>query len=117
MFLRVGTLSHATVFVGTAEDETLYSSQGLNDSVSASHNKVDTSAKAEAPTSEHQLKRSLGLFDSTMLVAGSMIGSGIFIVSSEMARNVGSPGWLLLSWVITGVLTLTAALSYGESLQ
>ena len=49
-----------------------------------------------------------------MLVAGSMIGSGIFIVSSEMARNVGSPGWLLLSWVITGVLTLTAALSYGE---
>src|SRR5208337_4581567 len=56
----------------------------------------------------------LGLFDSTMLVAGSMIGSGIFIVSSEMSRNVGSPGWLLLSWVITGVLTLTAALSYGE---
>src|SRR5579864_6425577 len=49
-----------------------------------------------------------------MLVAGSMIGSGIFIVSSEMARNVGSPGWLLLSWMITGVLTLTAALSYGE---
>jgi APA family basic amino acid/polyamine antiporter len=49
-----------------------------------------------------------------MLVAGSMIGSGIFIVSSEMSRNVGSPGWLLLSWVITGVLTLTAALSYGE---
>ena len=79
--------------------------------MSASHN---TSAEAAAPTSEHQLKRSLGLFDSTMLVAGSMIGSGIFIVSSEMARNVGSPGWLLLSWVITGVLTLTAALSYGE---
>ena len=49
-----------------------------------------------------------------MLVAGSMIGSGIFIVSSEMARNVGSPGWLLLSWLITGVLTVTAALSYGE---
>ena len=49
-----------------------------------------------------------------MLVAGSMIGSGIFIVSSDMAREVGSPGWLLLSWVITGVLTLTAALSYGE---
>jgi len=49
-----------------------------------------------------------------MIVAGSMIGSGIFIVSSEMARNVGSPGWLLLSWLITGVLTVTAALSYGE---
>src|SRR5216684_4198383 len=59
-------------------------------------------------------QRSLGLFDSTMLVAGSMIGSGIFIVSTEMSRNVGSPGWLLASWVITGILTLTAALSYGE---
>jgi basic amino acid/polyamine antiporter, APA family len=49
-----------------------------------------------------------------MIVAGSMIGSGIFIVSAEMARNVGSPGWLLISWVITGVLTVAAALSYGE---
>jgi len=58
--------------------------------------------------------RGLGLFDSTMLVAGSMIGSGIFIVSAEMSRNVGSAGWLLASWVITGVLTLAAALSYGE---
>lgn len=70
-----------------------------------------------SPTTESsptELKRSLGLFDSTMIVAGSMIGSGIFIVSAEMARNVGSPGWLLLSWLITGVLTLTAALSYGE---
>lgn len=61
-----------------------------------------------------ELKRSLGLFDSTMIVAGSMIGSGIFIVSAEMARNVGSPGWLLVSWLVTGVLTLAAALSYGE---
>ena len=61
-----------------------------------------------------ELTRTLGLFDSTMLVAGSMIGSGIFIVSAEMSRNVGSPGWLLASWVITGILTLTAALSYGE---
>ncbi len=61
-----------------------------------------------------ELTRSLGLFDSTMMVAGSMIGSGIFIVSAEMSRELGSPGWLLLSWVITGVLTLSAALSYGE---
>jgi len=61
-----------------------------------------------------ELTRTLGLFDSTMLVAGSMIGSGIFIVSAEMSRNVGSPGWLQASWVITGILTLTAALSYGE---
>ena len=60
------------------------------------------------------LKRSLGLFDSTMLVTGSMIGSGIFIVSADMARSVGSPGWLLASWLITGILTLAAALSYGE---
>jgi basic amino acid/polyamine antiporter, APA family len=59
-------------------------------------------------------KRGLGLFDSTMLVAGSMIGSGIFIVSAEMARELGSAGWLLVSWLITGVLTLAAALSYGE---
>ena len=60
------------------------------------------------------LIRSLGLFDSTMLVSGSMIGSGIFIVSAEMGRQVGSPGWLLGSWLITGLLTLAAALSYGE---
>jgi APA family basic amino acid/polyamine antiporter len=60
------------------------------------------------------LSRSLGLFDSTMLVTGSMIGSGIFIVSAEMSRNVGSPGWLLASWLITGILTVAAALSYGE---
>lgn len=66
----------------------------------------------QAPT--EQLTRALGLFDSTMIVAGSMIGSGIFIVAAEMGRNVGSPGWLLLSWVITGLLTLAAALSYGE---
>jgi APA family basic amino acid/polyamine antiporter len=68
----------------------------------------------ETQDSGSGLSRSLGLFDSTMLVAGSMIGSGIFIVSSEMARETGSPGWLLFSWVITGLLTLTAALSYGE---
>src|SRR5213083_3365610 len=58
--------------------------------------------------------RGLGLLDSTMLVAGSMIGSGIFIVSSIIARQVGSPGWLLLVWLVTGLLTLMAALSYDE---
>ena len=58
--------------------------------------------------------RGLGLLDSTMLVAGSMIGSGIFIVSSIIARQVGSPGWLLVVWLVTGLLTLMAALSYGE---
>ena len=58
--------------------------------------------------------RGLGLLDSTMIVAGSMIGSGIFIVSADIARQVGSPGWLLVVWIITGLLTVTAALSYGE---
>lgn len=58
--------------------------------------------------------RSLGLYDATMIVAGSMIGSGIFIVSADIARTVGSPALLLLVWAITGVLTLIAALSYGE---
>src|SRR6185295_8614096 len=58
--------------------------------------------------------RGLGLLDSTMIVAGSMIGSGIFIVSADMARQVGSPGWLLVAWVVTGLLTVVGALSYGE---
>src|SRR3954451_22193 len=58
--------------------------------------------------------RGLGLMDSTMLVAGSMIGSGIFIVSAIIGKQVGSPGWLLVVWLVTGVLTLMAALSYGE---
>jgi APA family basic amino acid/polyamine antiporter len=59
-------------------------------------------------------KPSLGLFDATMIVAGSMIGSGIFIVSADMLKDLGSAGWLLAAWVITGFMTLTAALSYGE---
>src|SRR6058998_2981561 len=56
----------------------------------------------------------LGLLDSTMIVAGSMIGSGIFIVSADIARQVGSAGWLLAVWLVTGALTVSAALSYGE---
>jgi amino acid transporter len=71
-------------------------------------------AMRENAAKPRELNRSLGLFDSTMIVAGSMIGSGIFIVAGEMAREVGSTGWLLLSWIIAGVLTLAAALSYGE---
>jgi basic amino acid/polyamine antiporter, APA family len=58
--------------------------------------------------------RGLGLLDSTMIVAGSMIGSGIFIVSADIARQVGSSGWLLMVWIVTGLLTVAAALSYGE---
>ena len=59
-------------------------------------------------------KPTLSLFDATMIVAGSMIGSGIFIVSADITRNVGSAGWLIVVWLITGFMTLTAALSYGE---
>lgn len=59
-------------------------------------------------------KPTLSLFDGTMIVAGSMIGSGIFIVSADITRNVGSAGWLIAVWLITGFMTLTAALSYGE---
>ena len=59
-------------------------------------------------------KQSLGLLDATMIVAGSMIGSGIFIVSADITRNVGSAGWLIAVWLITGFMTITAAVSYGE---
>ncbi|GAA4431555.1 amino acid permease [Ravibacter arvi] len=65
-------------------------------------------------TQENEMRRELGLLDGTMLVAGSMIGSGIFIVSSDIVRNVGSAGWLIFVWAITGAITLVAALSYGE---
>src|SRR5437660_825045 len=74
-----------------------------------------TTAPAAASTGlDTEFKRGLGLFDATMVVVGSMIGSGIFIVSAEMGRWIGSPGWLLVAWLITGLLTVTAALSYGE---
>jgi APA family basic amino acid/polyamine antiporter len=65
-------------------------------------------------TEKSEFRKSLGFLDSTALVAGSMIGSGIFIVSADIARNVGSPGWMLIVWVITGIMTIFAALSYGE---
>jgi APA family basic amino acid/polyamine antiporter len=63
---------------------------------------------------QNGFKPSLGLLDATMLVAGSMIGSGIFIVSADITRNVGSAGWLVAVWLITGFMTISAALSYGE---
>lgn len=64
--------------------------------------------------SEGKFKPVLGLWDATMVVAGSMIGSGIFIVSADITRNVGSPGWLVVVWLITGFMTIIAAVSYGE---
>jgi len=73
---------------------------------------------AEVAENEQQSKegfiRGLGLLDSTMIVAGSMIGAGIFIVSADIGRQVGSPGWLLVVWLVTGFLTIVGALSYGE---
>src|SRR5437588_5040133 len=71
-------------------------------------------AAAVAQTKATGFVQGLGLLDSTMIVAGSMIGSGIFIVSAEITRQVGCGGWLLMVWLVTGVLTITAALSYGE---
>ncbi len=62
----------------------------------------------------NEFKKELGFFDATMLVIGSMIGSGIFIVSADIARTVGSGGWLLVVWLISGIITLIGALSYGE---
>ncbi len=65
-------------------------------------------------TEDKSFKQSLGLLDGTMLVAGSMLGSGIFIVSADIVRNVGSSGWLMVVWLLTGLMTMIAAVSYGE---
>jgi len=67
-----------------------------------------------ATSAEPGFRRELGLYDSTMVVAGGMIGSGIFLVTADMARLLGSAGWVLVAWAITAVLTLAAALTYGE---
>lgn len=76
---------------------------------------ADTTLPAvSTPKEEHGFVKAIGLFDGTMIVVGSMIGSGIFIVSSDIARQTGSAGGLLLTWVLTGILTVAAALSYGE---
>jgi len=63
---------------------------------------------------EPEFRKALGLFDSVMIVMGVMVGSGIFIVSAEITRQVGSAGWLMVAWIMTGVLTVAGALSYGE---
>jgi APA family basic amino acid/polyamine antiporter len=68
----------------------------------------------KSDTGQPKMKHQLGLLDGTMIVAGSMIGSGIFIVSADITRNVGSTGWLIFVWLITGFMTITAAVSYGE---
>src|SRR5262252_6042570 len=69
---------------------------------------------AEGHKTQHEFVRAIGLFDGTMIVVGSMIGSGIFIVAADISRQTGSAAGLLLTWIITGFLTIAAALSYGE---
>ncbi len=73
-----------------------------------------TDTGPDAASEEPGFKQGLGLFDSIMVVVGIMIGSGIFIVPAEMARLIASPGWLLVAWGVTGVLTVAAGLTYGE---
>src|SRR5256885_11895818 len=75
-----------------------------------------TGSASTIPTQEPnpEFVKAMTLTDATMLVAGSMIGSGIFIVSASMSRTLGSPFWLLLAWIVTGVITLLGALAYGE---
>jgi len=78
---------------------------------------ADTTQTVQEPVATKQeagFVRAIGLFDGTMIVVGSMIGSGIFIVAADITRQTGSAGGLLLTWVLTGLLTVSAALSYGE---
>src|SRR6476619_2366607 len=63
---------------------------------------------------ERTFVRGLGPLDATLMVAGTIIGSGIFLVSADIARQVGSPGWLLAVWILSGLMTMIAALTYGE---
>src|SRR3984893_6853613 len=75
---------------------------------------IKTATVTNVARSEGGFVRAIGLFDGTMIVVGSMIGSGIFIVPADVARQTGSAGGLLFAWIITGLLTVSAALSYGE---
>src|SRR6202051_4544432 len=75
---------------------------------------IKTAAASSVARSEGGLVRAIGLFEGTMIVVGSMIGSGIFIVAADISRQTGSAGGLLFAWIITGLLTVSAALSYGE---
>jgi APA family basic amino acid/polyamine antiporter len=73
-----------------------------------------TTATADTPPSSREFVKAMTLTDATMLVAGSMIGSGIFIVSADISRTVGSPFWLLMAWIVAGIVTILGALAYGE---
>jgi APA family basic amino acid/polyamine antiporter len=71
-------------------------------------------ATTDTPQSSREFVKAMTLTDATMLVAGSMIGSGIFLVSADISRTVGSPFWMLMAWVVAGVVTILGALAYGE---
>jgi APA family basic amino acid/polyamine antiporter len=75
---------------------------------------TESQAGRDVTEPQPEFVKAMTLTDATMLVAGSMIGSGIFIVSADIARTVGSPFWLIMAWVLTGVITLLGALAYGE---
>jgi len=75
---------------------------------------IAPTATTDAPSTQSEFVKAMSLTDATMLVAGSMIGSGIFIVSADIARKVESPLYLVLAWILTGVITLLGALAYGE---
>lgn len=86
-----------------------------SDEIHESEPKLPVNDQASATGSKPvSFVRELGLFDSVMIVVGTMIGSGIFIVPAEMTRLLGSGGWLLVAWIVTGVLTICAAICYGE---
>ena len=72
------------------------------------------SATSETSANAPHFQQRLGLFDATSLVMGTMIGSGIFVTSQEIATNVGSAGWLMAIWVLAGIMTVLGALSYAE---
>ena len=76
--------------------------------------RLEPTTRESSHLEPRELSRGLGLFDSVMVVVGAMIGSGIFIVPAEMARHIGSAGWLLVAWGVAGILTIAGALCYGE---
>src|ERR1700731_1941337 len=86
-------------------------------SSNSSFSRITVDRKLESKCQDpnrREFARGLSLFDSAMLVVGAMIGSGIFIVPAEMARHIGSVGWLLVAWGVAGMLTISGALCYGE---
>ena len=76
--------------------------------------RLEPTSRESSHLEPRELSRGLGLFDAVMVVVGAMIGSGIFIVPTEMARHIGSAGWLLVAWGVAGILTIAGALCYAE---